>query len=144
MSADDPYVYEGTDVLRNRADIRDPVALAEREQFVSFRALVQMQKEPVLGNFDLAHYAAIHKRLFGEIYAWAGENRSIDLWKPEIVLQGKSVAYSPPAAIEQADARSASSRTSRPCPCSKGGCAASRRPVGSTSRSGWTDSVSTR
>ncbi len=100
MSADDPYVYEGTDVLRNRADIRDPVALAEREQFVSFRALVQMQKEPVLGNFDLAHYAAIHKRLFGEVYAWAGENRSIDLWKPEIVLQGKSVAYSPPAAIE--------------------------------------------
>jgi cell filamentation protein len=100
VSADDPYVYEGTDVLRKRADIRDPVALAEREQFVSFRALVQMQREPVLGNFDLAHYAAIHKRLFGEIYAWAGENRSIDLWKPEIVLQGKSVAYSPPAAIE--------------------------------------------
>ena len=58
MSAD-PYVYEGTDVLRNTADIRDPQALAEREQIVSFRAMIQMQKEPVLGNFDLAHYAAV-------------------------------------------------------------------------------------
>ncbi|WP_066922493.1 Fic family protein [Methylobacterium sp. CCH5-D2] len=96
----DPYVYEGTDVLRNREEIRDPEALAQREQIVSFRALRRMQKEPVLGNFDLAHYAAVHKRLFGEIYAWAGETRTVDLWKPEIVLQGKSVAYSPPAAIE--------------------------------------------
>ncbi|WP_430912228.1 Fic/DOC family protein [Methylobacterium sp. sgz302541] len=100
MSAD-PYVYEGTDVLRNRADIRDPEALAEREQIVSFRALVQMQKEPVLGQFDLAHYAAVHKRLFGEIYAWAGETRTVELWKPEIALKGQSVKYSPPAASEQ-------------------------------------------
>ncbi|GAA0241506.1 hypothetical protein LNAOJCKE_4923 [Methylorubrum aminovorans] len=99
MSAD-PYVYEGTDVLRNTADIRDPQALAEREQIVSFRAMIQMQKEPVLGNFDLAHYAAIHRRLFGEIYPWAGETRTVELWKPEIVLNGQSVAYSPPAAIE--------------------------------------------
>lgn len=100
MSAADPYVYEGTDVLRNSADIRDPQALAEREQFVSFRALRQMQKEPPLGQFDLAHFAAVHKRLFGEIYPWAGETRTIDLWKPEIVLEGRSVRYSPPAQIE--------------------------------------------
>ncbi|MDP4025765.1 Fic family protein [Methylobacterium sp. NEAU 140] len=99
MSAD-PYVYEGTDVLRNRAEIRDPQALAEREQIVSFRAMLQLRKEPVLGQFDLTHYAAVHKRLFGEIYVWAGENRTAELWKPEVVLQGRSVAYSPPAAIE--------------------------------------------
>ena len=112
MSAD-PYVYEGTDVLRNTADLRDPQALAEREMFVSLRALKQLQKEPVLGAFDLAHYAAIHKRLFGEIYPWAGETRTIDLWKPEIVLQGKSVAYSPPTAIES-QAQSALDRLRQP------------------------------
>ena len=100
MSAD-PYVYDGTDVLRNTADIRDPQALAEREMFVSLRVLKQLQKEPVLGTFDLAHYAAIHKRLFGEIYPWAGETRTIEMWKPEIVLNGRSVAYSPPGSIEQ-------------------------------------------
>jgi hypothetical protein len=38
--------------------LRDPQALAEREMFVSLRALKQLQKEPVLGAFDLAHYAA--------------------------------------------------------------------------------------
>ncbi|WP_264051535.1 Fic/DOC family protein [Methylobacterium flocculans] len=100
MSAD-PYVYEDSDVLRNRAHIRDPEALAEREQIVSFRALVQMQKEPVLGQFDQAHFAAVHKRLFGQIYPWAGETRTVELWKPEIVLNGRSVAYSPPTVIEQ-------------------------------------------
>ena len=97
----DPYVYEGTDTLRNNAGIRDPEALTEREQIVSFQALRQMLKEPVLGNFDQAHFAAIHKRLFAEVYPWAGETRTIELWKPEIVLQGKSVAYTPPAGIEQ-------------------------------------------
>jgi len=100
MSAD-PYVYDGTNVLRNRAEIRDPEALAEREQFVSFRALRQMQKEPALGNFDQAHFAAVHKRLFGEIYPWAGETRMVELREPEAALNGRSVAYSPPAAIEQ-------------------------------------------
>ncbi|WP_288588770.1 Fic family protein [uncultured Methylobacterium sp.] len=96
----DPYVYEGTDTLRNTAGIRDPAALAEREQIVSFQALRQMLKEPVLGNFDQAHFAAIHKRLFAEIYPWAGETRTVELWKPEIVLNGRSVAYTPPAQID--------------------------------------------
>ncbi len=96
----DPYVYEGTDTLRNNADIREPEALAEREQIVSFQALRQMLKEPVLGQFDQAHFAAIHKRLFAEIYPWAGETRTVDLWKPEVVLKGKSVAYTPPAQID--------------------------------------------
>ena len=111
--SEDPYVYEGTDVLRNTADLRNPQILAQREQIVSFRALLQMQKEPVLGTFDLAHYAAIHKRLFGEIYPWAGETRTIETWKPEIVLQGKCVVYSPPAAIE-GHARSALDRLRQP------------------------------
>ena len=96
----DPYVYEGTDTLRNNVGIRDPEALSEREQIVSFQALRQMLKEPVLGNFDQAHFAAIHKRLFAEVYPWAGETRTVELWKPEIVLNGRSVAYAPPAQID--------------------------------------------
>lgn len=96
----DPYVYEGTDTLRNNAGIRDPEALSEREQIVSFQALRQMLNEPVLGNFDQTHFAAIHKRLFAEVYPWAGETRTVELWKPEIVLNGRSVAYAPPAQID--------------------------------------------
>ncbi|KMO22437.1 Fic/DOC family protein [Methylobacterium indicum] len=96
----DPYVYEGTGTLKNNAGIRDPEALAEREQIVSFQALRQMLKEPVLGQFDQAHFAAIHKRLVAEVYPWAGETRTIELWKPEIVLNGRSVAYAPPAQID--------------------------------------------
>lgn len=100
MSAGDPYVYEGTDVLRNRAGLRDPAALAQREQHLSSRALLEMRREPPLGQFDLAHYQAVHRRLVGDIYEWAGQPRTIDLWKPEIALRGHSVEYAPAADIE--------------------------------------------
>lgn len=100
MSAGDPYVYEGTDVLRNRAGLRDPTLLAQVEQQDSARALLEMRREPPLGQFDLAHYQAVHRRLVGDIYEWAGQPRTIDLWKPEIALRGHSVEYAPAADIE--------------------------------------------
>lgn len=99
MSAD-PYLYPGTDVLRNRFDIRDPNLLAQREQLETRRALIDLRNAPITGTFDLAHYRDIHRRLFDRVYEWAGEPRTIDLWKAEIVFQGRSVAYSPPASIE--------------------------------------------
>lgn len=33
------------------------------------------------GKFDLAHLQAIHKRLFGDVYDWAGEIRTVDISK---------------------------------------------------------------
>lgn len=100
MSAADPYLYPGTDVLRNRHDIRDQDLLADREQLEMRRALLDLRRAPVTGAFDLSHYMDTHRRLFERVYEWAGEHRTIDLWKPEIVFQGRSVAYSPPAMIE--------------------------------------------
>lgn len=32
-------------------------------------------------NFDFAHYKAIHKFLFDDLYDWAGEVRTVDLSK---------------------------------------------------------------
>lgn len=100
MSAADPYLYPGTDVLRNRHNIRDQDLLADREQLESRRALLDLRRAPVTGAFDLSHYRNTHRRLFERVYEWAGESRTIDLWKAEIVFRGRSVAYSPPASIE--------------------------------------------
>ena len=71
-------------VLRNRLDIRDAPALeaAERE-LVAFRLL-----EPVpTGDFDLDHLKAIHRHLFQDVYAWAGEVRTVEIAKSESRFQ---------------------------------------------------------
>ena len=67
-------------VLRNRLDIRDA---AEERELVAQRLL-----EPVpTGDFDLAHLKAIHRHLFQDIYAWAGEVRTVELAKGESRFQ---------------------------------------------------------
>ena len=71
-------------VLRNRLNIRDTPALeaAERE-LVALRLL-----EPVpTGDFDLDHLKAIHRHLFQDVYAWAGEVRTVEIAKDESRFQ---------------------------------------------------------
>lgn len=75
---DDPYVYPGTDILRNKLDLRDARLLDHHE-----RALVtQRAREGIpAGQFDLAHLQAIHRHLFQDVYDWAGAIRTVDLAK---------------------------------------------------------------
>ncbi len=73
-------------ILRNRLDIRDAVELevAER-QFVAQRLL-----EPVAaGDFDLDHLKAIHRHLLQDVYAWAGEIRTVEIAKGESRFQSR-------------------------------------------------------
>ena len=71
-------------VLRNKLDIRNAPALeaAERE------LVAQRLLEPVpTGDFDLAHLKAIHRHLFQDVYAWAGEVRTVEIAKGESRFQ---------------------------------------------------------
>ena len=62
-------------VLRNRLDIRDTRTLdAAERQLVAQRLLESVPS----GDFDLAHLKAIHRHLFQDIYAWAGELRTVE------------------------------------------------------------------
>jgi cell filamentation protein len=72
------YCYAGTDVLRNRLDIKDPTELANFETEISY----QRAQEPIPeGDLDYAHYCALHKHLFQDVYDWAGELRKIRIAK---------------------------------------------------------------
>lgn len=77
----DPYVYPGTTVLRNKLSITDGPALAQREGELIFARTLQLGKRPVKGRFDLAHLRAIHRRLFQDVYSWAGEIRTVAISK---------------------------------------------------------------
>jgi cell filamentation protein len=79
--ADDPYVYPGTDVLCNRLDIRDAADLAEREAALSAIRIAQLERRRIPGGYDLAHLQATHRLIFGDVYPWAGELRTVRIGK---------------------------------------------------------------
>ena len=82
--SDDPYVYRGTDVLRNRRDIRDGGELEEFEARLTFLRSLQLASQPIDGEYDLAHLRAFHRYLFAGLYEWAGKLRTVVLAKTDL------------------------------------------------------------
>jgi cell filamentation protein len=80
---DDSYVYPGTSVLRNRLDIRDAKSLESFE--VEISRLRSWEPLPA-GKFDPARYCAVHRHLFGDVYAWAGKYRMVRIAKGETMF----------------------------------------------------------
>lgn len=77
----DRYVYPGTNILVNKFGLTDATALESIERTVSAKAIADMKAEGVTGRFDQPHLQDIHKRIFGDLYDWAGEFRDIQIWK---------------------------------------------------------------
>lgn len=89
----DPYVYEGTNILVNLADLKTQKQLDDYETTMAKLAIVDLLNNPInLKNTN--DIFVIHKKLFQEVYAWAGEPRKINIYKTEAVLDGLSVTYS--------------------------------------------------
>jgi cell filamentation protein len=79
--AADPYVYPGTDVLRNVFDIRDAAELDHREAVLTSARLIHLADTPLPGNYDVAHLQETHRHIFGDVYPWAGEIRTVEISK---------------------------------------------------------------
>lgn len=69
------YCYPGTDVLKNKADIREAGALERYERGMSSLRISQLREHPVVGSFDLKHLQNIHKYVFKDVYSFAGRLR---------------------------------------------------------------------
>jgi cell filamentation protein len=78
VSDEDPYLYPGSSILRNKLGITGSAQFDIVE-----RALVtQRITEGVpAGDFDLAHLQAIHLHLFQDVYEWAGALRTVEIAK---------------------------------------------------------------
>lgn len=81
MSFTGPYLYPGTQVLRNKAGIRDGQALREFEYEQTKWRIEELREHPIAGKFDLAHMQAIHAHIFQDVYEWAGELRTVGISK---------------------------------------------------------------
>jgi cell filamentation protein len=81
---DRKYCYPGTNVLKNKLDIRDLDFLHQAERDYSSIRQAELVKKGVTGDFSMKHLCSIHKQLFQDIYTWAGKTRTVDISKGTI------------------------------------------------------------
>ncbi len=83
---DGAYCYSGTYVLRNRLGISDSGTLAAAERdFSSLRAAaIDKGDANIAETFDSDHLRVIHRYLFGDVYDWAGEYRTVNISKGSV------------------------------------------------------------
>jgi len=96
----DPYLYPGTDVLRNVPGLRDSEQLAAFEAFHTAARAYELLQNPIAGGYDATHLKAIHKHVFQNVFTWAGEFRTTALGKAEYFGQPPSW-FTPPGLLER-------------------------------------------
>src|SRR5271168_4158938 len=77
----DPYLYPGTSVLKNLRGLTDPKQLARLEARRTQQRLAELIDNPLSGGFDVAHLKAVHRYIFQDVYAWAGQFRTVNISK---------------------------------------------------------------
>ena len=93
----DPYI-NSNGVLKNKLNIDDYDELRQAEADIGFLKLIDIDKIDVT-TFDEELLKNIHRHIFGDIFEWAGEYRTIPLFKEELVLPRYSIPYTNPQDI---------------------------------------------
>lgn len=92
----DPYLYEDVPILKNKLNIHDKDLLDDAEaDYVVYR-LKDLALNPLAGNYHTNHLLQMHEFIFQDIFDWAGQPRTISIYKEEDVLGGLSIEYSDP------------------------------------------------
>lgn len=77
----DPYLDPASGRLRNVLGITDPRELAQVEAALSASRLIDLERQRLSGMYDLGHLRRFHRSILGDIYAWAGELRTVSIAK---------------------------------------------------------------
>lgn len=100
MSRRDPYLYEDVPVLKNVPGIKNSEELKQAEGDLTRMSMgIVYAKE--YEKFNTETLKDIHRTIFGGIYEWAGEFRTIPIMKAEEVLGGDTVRYASPSEIKK-------------------------------------------
>lgn len=97
----DPYVYPNSNVLINKLNIQDGQELIDVEAQLLIAGIIDIHS--IIDDLDFHDYTClqtIHRFLFEDLYTWAGEFRTINIYKSEQVLGGLSITYSDKSRIE--------------------------------------------
>jgi cell filamentation protein len=97
--ASDPYLYPGTDVLKNVPDLRDAEQLRAFETVNTTARIYEILLHPIAGTFGQTHLKAIHRHIFQDVFTWAGQFRTTMLGKAESIGQ-PTTWFTPPHLLE--------------------------------------------
>jgi cell filamentation protein len=78
---EDPYSDPVTGVLHNKLGLGTAAELEAAEREITHAALILLDESPVSPSYDLPHLQEIHKQIFGDIYEWAGQIRTVAIAK---------------------------------------------------------------
>jgi cell filamentation protein len=75
-----PYFIPGTSVLRNNFGVHDAAVLAQLEFVATAGRILQVHLRGQDTDLDVR---SLHQHVFGDVYAWAGEPRIVELRRGE-------------------------------------------------------------
>ena len=88
---DGTYCYPNTDILINKLNIRDKVALSNAERSITLIRMIEMEEHPIEGDYNLDHIKDIPKAIFGDIFEWAGKLRTVDISKGTLFCKSEYI-----------------------------------------------------
>ena len=96
----DPYLYDDVNILKNIPGVKSEDELKRIEGNLT-RVAMGIVYAQEYEKFNTETLCQIHRTIFGGLYDWAGEFRTIFMYKPEDVLGGDSVRYAQPDDIKK-------------------------------------------
>ncbi|WP_400241834.1 Fic/DOC family protein [Methanomethylophilus alvi] len=78
---DGEYCYPNSSVLKNKFNLRDPIKLENLERSTSLVRMLELDSIMFKPPFDFELLKTIHRKIFGDIYDWAGTIRKVDIAK---------------------------------------------------------------
>lgn len=78
---DKKYCYLDSEVLINLFGYKNKNLLDDAERDITNIKIMHAEQNPLRGNLDFKHLLDIHRFIFGDIYSWAGETRTVDISK---------------------------------------------------------------
>ncbi|MGE8416338.1 MAG: putative adenosine monophosphate-protein transferase Fic [Pseudomonas sp.] len=78
-ASNDHYCYPNSSVLKNKLNIQGMAALEAAERDIT--AVTVSRVVYVAPPYSLENFKLLHRKLFSDLYAWAGEIRNIDISK---------------------------------------------------------------
>lgn len=87
------YFIENTEVFKNKLGITNEKELDDYEKKMVVSKLSYLYIYPINGNFDAEHLCEIHKFLFGDLYEFAGEYRTVDVCKIDALKKTVFLPY---------------------------------------------------
>ena len=89
----DPYLIPNTNILKNKLNILDMDTLEKAEADITYLKLLDIDAWFENSHLDYETFLAVHRYIFEDLYEWAGQIRTIHIYKEEAVLGGLSLQY---------------------------------------------------